>query len=158
MPIFILLTTGTISIAAQSVPEDIPLTAELHHITQCVQEIMRRHFARRTPVLVSTPNTQQHNFTGRSLTPNPDSMEDFPLADLILRNLKTNARCPIPFVTPVDSPLDETNYVTIKLQNYVIFIWEQQEADIVDDILHDQLEVHCCCKHARQQIYKITGS
>jgi hypothetical protein len=66
-------------------------------------------------------------------------MEELPLSDRILHNLNTNARWPIHFVTPADSSLDGTNYVTTKLQNYIIFIWQQQEADIVD-ILHGQLE------------------
>jgi hypothetical protein len=67
-------------------------------------------------------------------------MEDLPLTDLILHNLNTNVRWPIHFVTTADSLLDETNYVTTKLQNYILYIWEQQEADIVDDILQEQLE------------------
>ncbi|PNF28758.1 hypothetical protein B7P43_G07003 [Cryptotermes secundus] len=135
-----LLITGIIMVAAQSVTQNTPLPAELYDVTRCVQEIMRRHFAARTPVLVSAPNTQQHNFTGRSLTPNPRSMEDLQLTDLILHNLNINALWSIHFVIPADSPLDETHYVTMKLQNYVIFIWEQHEADIVDDILHEQIE------------------
>ncbi|PNF28759.1 hypothetical protein B7P43_G07002 [Cryptotermes secundus] len=139
-PIIILLTTGIVIVAAQPVTENTALTAELYDVTRCVQEIMRRHFAARTPVLVSAPNTQQHNFTGRSLTPNPRSMEDLQLTDLILHNLNINGRWSIHFVIPADSLLDESRYVTTKFQNYVIFIWEQQEADIVNDILHGQIE------------------
>jgi hypothetical protein len=106
--IFILLTTGIILIAAHSVSQDTPLTAELHHVTRYVQEIMRRHFAPRTPVLVSAPNTQQHNITGRPLTPKLRSINELPLADLILYNFNIYARWPILFVTPADSSLGET--------------------------------------------------
>jgi hypothetical protein len=36
--------------------------------------------------------------------------------------------------------LDDSNYVTIKLQNYVIFIWDEHKADTVENILSGQLE------------------
>jgi hypothetical protein len=58
----------------------------------------------------------------------------------MLHNLHRNALWPIHYVVPVDTPLDEDNYVTIKFQNYVLFIREEHEADIVEDILLRQLE------------------
>jgi hypothetical protein len=132
--------TAVICSGSQAVTQGTPPTVELHHVTRCVQEIMRRHFTPGTPVLVTAPSTQQSNLTQRALTSAPSSTDNLTLADLMLHNLQSNALWPILFVIPADAPLDEANYVTIKLQNYVIFIWEEYEADIVEDILPIQLE------------------
>jgi hypothetical protein len=58
----------------------------------------------------------------------------------MLHNLHRNALWPILFLIPAEPSLDEANYVTIKFQNYVLFVWKEHEADIVEDILLRQLE------------------
>jgi len=129
---FLLLTAVTQDAVALT---DSTLTRNQLHTVLCVWNVLNRHFAPASPLVVSLPRTKPD--VGRSALSDPlPQRDDLQTVNVLLGKLHDGTRWPIELFRPNG---DDTADISVLHHSYILFVWNE-EASSFNETLENQLE------------------